>query len=181
MATKAEGIWACTVLGGRAGKREGVPFVQIDVQIDDGPSKGMRGAYEDEINTKSFPYVERSCVAVGWKGGSWTALESDIADWIKNTGGKTTVEVQHIEIKRGKAFDKWVAGGMKGEKPIWDKIKGLGRGAARQLEPLDGDALKDADQLLRDMRGSAPEDAPPAGDDIPFITSARVSMGEVSL
>lgn len=156
MAIKAEGVWGCTVLGGKAGEDNGVANVQINVQIDDGPSAGQRCTYEDTVNTKSAKYVGWSCSAVGWKGQTLHTLESDIANWIKATGGKTTVEIKHLEIKNGKN-----AGG------IWDKVSGIGRGAPKPLKPLAGTALSDADEAMRSVMGEVAGGG--SGDDnIPF-------------
>lgn len=166
MATKAEGIWGCTVLSGLAGKDGDNVVVQINVQIDEGPSKGMRGTYEETVDNRSRPYVEKSCAAVGWGGKLFSTLHDDIVKWIAATGGKTTCEVKHIAIKRGKQYDKWVADGMKDPAPVWDKIKGLGRGAARQLEPLNE---KDETALIGGFDATEP---PPADGDIPFITNS---------
>src|SRR5687767_12162536 len=101
MAIKAEGIWGCKVLGGKAGLVDGVPNVQITVQITDGPSAGQRCTYEDVINTQSAKYVGWSLNAVGYKGRGLETLEGDIAKWIEKTGGTSTVEIKHLEIKKG--------------------------------------------------------------------------------
>jgi len=175
--TKAEGIFGCTVLSGKAGEDNGVTTVQINAMIDDGPSKGQRCTYEDVVNAQSAKYVRWSCVAVGWRESSLKTLESDIAAWIAKTGGKTTVEIKHIEIKKGKAFDKWADGGRIGERPVWDKVSGLGRGAAKPLSPL-GASLKDADDAMRSVTGytgGPPSDDAPVDDDIPFTTCSMSS------
>lgn len=172
---KAEGIWECTVLGGKAGELDGVMNVQINVQIDDGPSKGQRCTYEDTVNGSSAKYVGWSCTAVGWPGGSLKTLERDIEVWISKTGGKSTVEIRHVEIKRGKVFDKWVAGGRVGPAPIWDKCNGIGRGAPKPLAAPSASTLASADALMREAMagGPPPDDAPPHGDDdIPFISGS---------
>lgn len=191
----AEGIWPCTVLSGSAGESEdkpGVVVVRVNVKIDDGPSKGRMVTYEDELNAKSSLYIMRSMRAAGWKGKTVAAFESDVDEWVKSTGGKSTVEVRHIEVKKGKKFDKWVDGGRQGPAPIWDKVNSIGRGA-KPLAAPKGEALSDADDLLRramqeegSWNGGAPEDdAPHAAtrdpDDIPFITcSASASLGEIA-
>lgn len=163
MALKAEGIWGCTVLGGKAGENDkGIPNVQINVQIDEGPSAGMRATYEDEVNARTAKYVGWSLKAVGWTGGSLRGLEQEIADWIAKTGGKTTVEIKHLEIKNGKNAGK-----------IWDKVNGLGRGA-RPLKPMTSQSLSDADEAMRmamgDIDSPPPDDVPPPNDDdrLPF-------------
>lgn len=163
MALKAEGIWGCTVLSGKAVEVDGVPNVQISVVIDDGPSKGQRCVYEDVVNAQSAKYVNWSIGAVGWKGRSLTTLESDIADWIAKTGGKSTVEIKHLEIKRGNKAGQ-----------IWDKVAGIGRGAPKPGKPLAGTSLADADEAMRGVAGAPPEDDVPhaAEDDTPFVTCA---------
>ena len=154
-------------LGGKAGEVDGVLNVQINVQITDGPDKGQRCTYEDTVNTKSAKYIGWSCTAVGWKGDSLTTLESDIAAWIEKTGGATTVEIKHIEVKRGKAYDKWVADGCKGAAPVWDKVAGIGRGAPRPLKQPSASTLRDADDAMRMAMGE--DESPPADDEsIPF-------------
>lgn len=174
MATKAEGVWGCTVLSGRAGKLDGIATVQINVQITEGPSKGQRCTYEDTVNTRSSKYIDQSCAAVGWKGRSLVTLEADIAEWIEKTGGASTVEIKHLEVKKGPAYDKWYDGGRVGPPPVWDKVSGIGRGQPRALAPLDGEALMDADEAMRSVNGNGapPEDAPHAAttdeDSIPF-------------
>ncbi len=165
--TKAEGIYGCTVLGGKAGELDGVPNVQINVQITDGPDKGQRCTYEDVVNTSSAKYVAWSCKAVGWRGSDLNTLEGDVTAWIAKTGGASTVEIKHLEIKKGKNAGK-----------IWDKVNGIGRGAARPLSPLSRNVLADANEAMRSVAGDGgppPDDVPHAGDadDIPFISSCR--------
>lgn len=167
MATKQEGIWNCNVLGGKAGEVDGVLNVQINVQITDGPDKGQRCTYEDTVNAKSAKYVGWSCTAVGWKGGSLNTLESDIAAWIEKTGGSSTVEIKHIEVKRGKAYDKWYDAGGNGPPPVWDKVAGIGRGAPRPLKQPSASTLRDADDAMRAAMGED-EAAPDDTDGIPF-------------
>lgn len=165
MATKQEGIWNCKVLGGKAGEVDGVLNVQINVQITDGPDKGQRCTYEDTVNAKSAKYVGWSCSAVGWKGQSLTTLEKDITAWIEKTGGDSTVEIKHIEVKRGKAYDRWAAGGEQGPPPVWDKVAGIGRGAPRPLKQPSASTLKDADEAMRSAMG---DDQPDDDGTIPF-------------
>src|SRR6185312_1833587 len=111
MSLLAEGIWPCTVLSANAGQNDkGAPQVQINVRIDDGPSKGRQCTYEDQVNNKSAPYIGRSCKAVGWRGHSLVSLHDDAVKWIAETGGKSTVEIKHLEIKTGKRAGQ-----------IWDK------------------------------------------------------------
>jgi hypothetical protein len=175
MALKAEGIWPCTVLGGNYGedpdpKRAGVMIVQINVQIDEGPSKGQRCTYQDDVTARSSIYIMRSCEAVGWKGGpqgdDLSTLKTDIAAWVEKTGGKSTVEIKHIPIKNGKRAGE-----------TWDKVNSIGRGP-KVLKAAAGDAAADAREAMRrarqDVGGAPPEDdAPPVSDDeIPFISCA---------
>lgn len=193
----AEGIWPCVVLSGSAGESDEKPsvvIVRINVKFDDGPSKGRTATYEDEINAKSSIYVLRSMRAAGWKGKTVAAFGDDVEEWIKRTGGKSTVEVRHIEVKKGKKFDKWVEGGRQGSPPIWDKVNSIGRGAKPLVAPK-GEALSDADEALRKAMqedGSWSDGAPPTDDaphsaatdpdDIPFIScsaSDRTAIAKV--
>ncbi len=177
MSTLEQGIWACTVVSANSGEDDrGSPQVQINVTIDDGPSKGRQCTYEDQVNAKSALYISRSCTAVGWAGKSLSTLKTDVAAWIAKTGGKTTVEIKHIELKRGKKYDKWVEGGCNGSPPIWDKASSIGRGT-RVLAPMSAANAKDADDAMREAMaadGGAPGyDEPPSNgspdtSDIPF-------------
>jgi hypothetical protein len=157
---KAEGIWPCIVFGANFGEDDkGSPNVQINVKIDDGPSKGQACTYEDQINAKSALYVGRSCKAVGWKGRSLTTLRDDCAAWIAATGGKSTVEIKHIV--------------RKSDGSIWDKVNAIGRGP-RVLHAATDERLADADAAMREAMsadGGAPDDAGDP-DDIPFATSS---------
>lgn len=192
MSALAEGTWPVTIISASAGEElnqsgqpTGVIKARVNVKFEDGPSKGRTGLYEDEINAKSSLYVMRSLTAIGWRGPDLGTVSTDVEAWIKKTGGKSTAEVRHIAIKRGKKFDKWEADGKKGEPPIWDKINSIGSGP-RALAAPSKDALADANEAMKramaDMGGTPPEDeAPAVNDDIPFITSARVSLGEVAL
>lgn len=160
---KAEGIWDCEVLSARYGANDkGVVTVQITAQIASGPDKGQRATYEEEANARSAKYLRYSCEAVGWKGDTLKTLEADCAAWIKETGGKSTVEIKHLEIRNGQRAGQ-----------TWDKVNGIGRGAARPLRQASAADLKDADDALRSVGGGSPphDDAPHAGetDDIPFL------------
>lgn len=177
----AEGTWPCTVLSASAGeeldqsgKPTGVIKARVAVKIDDGPSVGRTCTYEDEVNAKSSLYVMRSLKACGWTGPDLGTVSKDVEAWIKKTGGKTTVEVRHIEIKKGKKWDKWVADGQRGPAPIWDKVNAIGRGPKVLAQPSKS-ALNDANQAMREaMELDAPggfdsSDTPPPSDDsIPF-------------
>lgn len=188
MSQLSEGTWPCVVLSAsageevdQAGKPTGVIKARVAVKITDGPSHGRTATYEDEINAKSSLYVMRSLQAVGWKGPDLGTVSADVDAWVKATGGKSVVEVRHIAIKKGKKWDKWVADGQRGDPPIWDKVNSVGRGPKPLAAPSKG-ALDDANEAMRramaDDGGAPPSDEAPS-DDIPFITSARVSLGEV--
>lgn len=196
----AEGTWPCTVLGAECGEDKGLITVRINVKIDDGPSKGRTCSYEDRVDAKSAPYVARSCKAVGWGGLKITdTLVTDVSKWIEKTGGKSTVQIRYIDIKRGKKYDAWlddhrawIDGGRQGaepQPPIWDKVQAIGNGP-KPLAAPSKTAAQDADEyLMRALadEGSAPPmDAPPASgappvtdEDVPFITSnwTRVNGG----
>ena len=157
MATlKPEGIWNCTVLSAKAGVIDGKPLAQITVQITDGAAAGQRCTYEDALIGKSALYTRRSMEAVGWAGVTARTFADDVAAWIAKTGGASTVEIKHLEIKRG---DK--AGS------IWDKVNSIGRGGARKLADLSGDLLADVDQAMREAAAldgasrPADDEAPP--------------------
>lgn len=181
----AAGIWPCIVQGAsvgeatdKNGKPKGILVARVNVVIDGGPDKGKSCTYEDEVTPKSSLYIGRSLKNVGWKERSLSTAEKDVAEWIKATGGKSTVEIRHIEIKKGKRFDEWLeeTGGA-GNPPIWAKANAIGRGP-RPLAAPSNDALSDADEQMRramaeDGGGTdmGPTDAPPQTrdpDDIPF-------------
>jgi hypothetical protein len=173
MSLLEEGIWPCTVLSAEAGEIDGKIKARVNVKIDDGPSKGRFCTYEDEVNARSSLYIGRSLKNVGWQGKSLATVKDDCVKWIAETGGKSTVEIKHIPIKNGKRAGE-----------IWDKPNSIGRGPKPMRAP-GGDALSDADEAMRramaEDGGAPPDDEPPppSTDDIPFITSARVPMGEV--
>lgn len=191
----AAGFWPCTVIGGGAGeetdknnKPTGKIKARVNVKFDDGPSKGRLATYEDEVNARSSLYISRSLKAVGWKGKSLSTVADDIAAWVKETGGKTTAEVRHIEIKKGKRYDEWLEDGAHGSPPIWDKVNSIGRGP-RPLAIPAAESLSDADEAMRramaedgdDAQNGAPPPAAPVGDDeIPFATCAPIGLGEIA-
>lgn len=155
------GDWPCTVLIAAFGLSDKqTPRVRVSVRIDDGPSKGRTVTYEDDVTNKSAIYVARSAKAVGWEGGDLQSLAADVAKWIAATGGKTTVEIKHIEIRNGKRAGQ-----------IWDKANSLGRGT-KPLTVATGSTLADANAAmqaaLRDL-GSA-DVPPPSDDDLPFAS-----------
>ncbi len=157
-ALKAQGIWPCDVLSATAGEDDkGAINVQINVRISDGPDKGQLCTYEDTINNKSALYIARSCKAVGWNGGNVNTLAADVQKWIAATGGKSTVEIKHIEIKNGKRAGQ-----------IWDKPNSIGRGPRVLKAPTD-ENLTDANDA---MRAALEADGGGAVDDenIPFAS-----------
>lgn len=179
----AAGFWPCKVLDGRYGANDkNAPVVRINVEISEGPGKGQRHTYEEVVDNKQAPYIARTCKAVGWRGGTLATIERDVADWISKTGGESTVEIKHIEVKRGKKFEKWLEGGQVGPAPVWVKAGSIGRGRAPLKEAKKED-LQDADEMMRramaDDGASEPtggggggyDDAPPPGDeDLPFVS-----------
>jgi hypothetical protein len=177
----AEGTWPCTVLSAGAGEEidqsgaaTGIIKARVNVRIDDGPSKGRTCTYEDAIDSRSSIYVRRSLMACGWKGSSLATVADDTSAWVATTGGKTTVEIRHIEIKKGKRAGQ-----------IWDKPSAIGRGPKPLASPSKG-ALSDADDAMRraaaDDTGAPPADVnAPANDDIPFIScSLSDDLGAVA-
>lgn len=171
MTLLSEGIWPCKVISGKSGEDDkGAPNVQINVQITEGPSAGRLCTYEDTINAKSSLYIGRSCKAVGWKGGPMKSLAADIAAWIAATGGMSTVEIKHLEIKNGKRAGQ-----------IWDKPNSIGRGP-KPLREMSQSTAADADDAMRmAMEVDSPSDGgtyedgpprddvpPPSDDNIPF-------------
>lgn len=175
MALLEEGIWPCTLISASFGEDDrGSPQVQINVRIDDGPSKGRPCTYEDQVNTKSALYIGRSCKAIGWRGQDLQTLHDDAAGWATKTGGKTTVEIRHIVLTKGKKYDQWVKDGSRGPGPIWDKPSSIGRGP-RPLAAPTSDRLADANDAMRaamaaDSGAGADEQMPP-DDGIPFASS----------
>lgn len=195
MSVMAEGIWGCTVSSANAGEIDGVMKVQVNVRIDDGPSAGRQTTYEDEVNARSALYIGRSCVNVGWKGADLNTLKADVDAWIKATGGKSSVEIKHITLKRGKKFDEWVtkhaewrAAGSSGDEPkppVWDKANSIGRGP-KPLTAPSAAALTDANDAMRramaEDRATGGAAAGPAGndDDLPFATCSTIGTGEIA-
>lgn len=174
MAEPIEGIWKCKVLGGEANADDkDVMVVRINAQITEGPDAGRRVTYEDRINNKSAKYIAQSAKACGWRGGRIEeTFRADVTEWIARTGGESTVEIKHLEIKTGKNAGK-----------IWGKANSIGRGP-RPLQAPSRESADDANEAMRQAMaddqsgpgsggGSAPDDVPPPGeDDIPFITSS---------
>lgn len=134
---KTEGIWSCDVLSAAFGEDDrGAPQVQINVRITDGPDKGQLAAYEDQVNTKSAPYVARTCKAVGWVGIDIRTLAEDVASWIEKTGGQSTVEIKHLQIRSGKRAGE-----------IWDKVSSIGKGP-RVLKQVSSEMADDVNRAL---------------------------------
>lgn len=171
MAEPVEGTWKCTVLGGDAGADEkDIIHVRINLQIEDGPDRGRRMTYDEQVNNKSAKYIAMSARAVGWRGGRLEErFRGDVEEWVKATGGASTVEIVHIARKNGPK-----AGTM------WAKARSVGRGQKPLVAPSRQSA-DDADEAMRAALaedgggGSAPayDDIPAHGDDdIPFISSS---------
>lgn len=181
MSNIAAGFWPCKVLDGAHLEDKGIAVVRINVEIADGPHKGQRFSYEEQIDNKQAPYIARTCKAVGWRCGTLATIGKDVADWVAETGGMSTVEIKHIEVKKGKGFEKWVAAGRQGPAPVWVKAGSIGRGP-KPLKQTGNEALSDADEALRralaedGSGGGGHDDVPPPDDqDIPFITVSPVS------
>lgn len=159
MSEPVEGIWKCKVLGGEAAADDkDIMTVRINAQIIEGPDTGRKVTYEDRVNNKSARYIAQSAKAVGWKGGRLeSTFRADVEAWIKATGGESTVEIRHIEIKNGKKAGQ-----------IWGKANSIGRGP-KPLKAPSREAADDADAAMRaalDESGGGYDDAPPH-DDIP--------------
>lgn len=177
------GIYPVVVNDATYGDDRGVIKVQVNVTFTDGPNKGRFGTYEDDVNNKSGPYITRSLKAIGWSGkpdanGNLLGnLASDVQAWREKTGGKTTAEVKHIEIKRGKRYEEWVAAGApEDDRPIWGKINALGRGPKPLAAPT-ASSLADANEALANALAlDGGSDSAGGGsvsdDEIPFASSA---------
>src|SRR4051812_18495776 len=151
MSDLVEGIWSCTVLGGEAAADDrDIMRVRINVQITEGPDKGRRTTYEDQINNKSAKYIAQSAKSAGWSGRMPIEqyFRDDVDRWVKETGGASTVEIKHVKIKQGKQFDKWIDSGMQGNQPIWAKASSIGRGN-RPLKPPSAATSADANEAMR--------------------------------
>lgn len=172
----AAGFWPCKVLDGFYGDNDkNIPVVRINVELIDGPFKGMRQTYEEAVNNKQAPYIARTCKAVGWKCQSLSTLKADVTEWVKTTGGESTLEIRHVEVKTGKRAGS-----------IWAKANSIGRGP-KPLKESSQENLHDADETMRaaladDAAGHGgngappPDDAPPpSDDDIPFATISPIA------
>jgi len=159
--TKAEGIWKCKVLDGRAGENDKTLIeVNINVEIIEGPSVGSRCTYNETIDGKSALYASYSMKAVGWAGRDAMSLKDDIAAWVERTGGESTVEIKHLMIKNGKKAGQ-----------VWDKVSSIGR-KPKVLKDPSAERLNDANDALARAMAAANnggyDDAPPTDDDLPF-------------
>lgn len=176
MAEPVEGIWKCTVLGGEANADDkDIVHCRINVQIDEGPDKGRRVTYDEQVNNKSARYVVMSARAVGWRGQGRLedTFHSDVDAWIKATGGVSTVEIQHIKRKTGKQAGTF-----------WGKARSIGRRQSL-LKPPSQSASDDANDAIQAALAAAQEtngggggydDAPPpSDDDIPFISCSTAA------
>lgn len=181
MSEPVEGTWNCIVLGGEANADDkDIMHVRINVQITEGPDKGRKVTYDEQVNNKSAKYVAMSAKAVGWQGGRLeSTFRADVEAWLKATGGASTVEIQHIERKTGKEYDKWYDGGCQGQRPFWAKARSIGRGP-KPLKAPSQQSANDADEAMRAAMaesnggggGGYDEAPPPSDDDIPFITDS---------
>lgn len=158
MSEIAAGFWPCKVLSAFYGDNDkNIPVVRINAEITDGPAKGSRHTYEEQVNNKQAPYIARTCKAVGWKCQSLSTLKSDVESWVKATGGESTLEIRHVEVKSGKRAGS-----------IWAKVNSIGRGP-KPLKESSRENLDDADAMMRaaladDNSGQTP---PPPADDVP--------------
>ncbi len=173
----SEGIFPCRVIDGFFGEDDKKsPIARINVVITDGPDKGKHCTYEDQVNGKSALYVGRSLRAAGWKGEKLETTKADVAEWVAKTGGASTVEIKHIEIKNGKRAGE-----------IWAKPNSIGRGP-KPLVEAKGDTLADANEAMRRAMeadgfgdgGGSDAGEPRGEDDLPFITSAMTLDRPVS-
>lgn len=172
----AAGFHPCKVLDGFYGDDDkNIPVVRINVELTDGPNVGTRQTYEESVNNKQAPYIARTCKAVGWKCQSLSTLKADVAAWIAETGGASTLEIRHVEIKKGKRAGS-----------IWAKPNSIGRGP-KPLKESSRENLYDVDAMMRaalaedagrsrsGSAGGAPPDdeiPPPDDGDLPYITSS---------
>ena len=152
-------IYACTAISADFGStdKKPNPAAQIVVRVDEGPMKGQRVTYEEEVNAKSAKYVGWACTAVGWRGKDLSTLKADAAKWIAATGGVTTVEIKEIVTRKGTP-----------DEGVWFKPSAIGKGAAKPLRQAAPDAVKDANDAMRAAMGGAPDDSGgPPPDDVP--------------
>lgn len=154
-------IYACTAISADFGAtdKNPNPCAQIVVRVDEGPMKGQRVTYEEEVNARSAKYVSWACTAVGWQGRDLSTLKADAAKWITASGGITTVEIKEIITRKGTP-----------DEGVWLKPSAIGKGAAKPLRQAAPDAVKDANDAMRAAMGGPPPEDPADPDDIPFTT-----------
>lgn len=168
MAILTEGTWPCKIL---SATRDGNPVVvRVNVQFTEGPDKGKGGTYEQIVDARSAKYVAPSCQAIGWQGVTLDTLADDCAKWIAKTGGASTADVKHFDLKNPEAIAKAAA---RGEPPKFAKVNAIGRGA-KPLPKATAESKADADAALRNFMGGGGGAAPSGSDDeeIPFASSA---------
>ena len=136
-------IYPCTIVNAelgekvdKAGRPTGLLLVRINARVTDGPHAGLQ-TYEEEITNKSAQYAVRSCKAVGWKGGSLKTLADDCAEWVKKTGGASTIEISHIPVNNGPNAGS-----------VWHKPNAIGRGNKPLAKP-SATAAAEADAYMR--------------------------------
>jgi hypothetical protein len=174
MSEPVQGIWNCIVLGGEANANDkDIVSCRISVQINEGPDKGRKVTYDEQVNNKSAKYVVMSAMAVGWRGQGRLedTFRRDVDAWIAKTGGASTVEIQNVNRKDG---------------TIWGKARSIGRGL-KPLKAPSRQASDDADEAIRaaladagnavDSGAPPADDVPPPGDEdsIPFITLTAIA------
>lgn len=180
MTILSEGTWPCKVLSASTGNNYRQLYaVQVNVELTDGPDKGKRTTYEQEVDNKSSKYVNPSCKAIGWQGVTLKTLTDDCAKWIAKAGGTTTVDIKHFPLKKEEAIAKAISRAQAaGEAPylFFAKANAIGRGAVPLTAPST-DAQNDADAAMRAFAGDTggggwSGDTPPSTDDIPFASCA---------
>lgn len=185
MAILIEGIWKCKVLGANYGLQKddrkpndiGLAHVTINVEITEGADKGRRASYEETIDGKSATYAAKSCLAIGWKGKTLSTIKGDCDEWIKETGGESTVEIKHLVVRKD--------GPKQGT--TFAKVGAIGRRQPVLHQPTDSDGrerLNDADEqmqrALAEAANAGSGGATYVDDDIPFATIDVVSTGEIA-
>lgn len=142
----AAGEFNCTVLNASYGANsKGVREVTVTARITSGPDEGMMATYASVVDNKQAPFIANVCKAVGWSGTTLLTLSADVDAWIKATGGKSTLEIRHIEFTDKKT----------GAPRIWDKVQRIGAGRTL-TQPRAADVLED-DSLFK---GLSDEGAP---------------------
>lgn len=171
MAILTEGTWPCKILSASTGADYRNLFaVQINCELIEGPDKGKRVTYEQSVDAKSAKYVGPSCKAIGWQGITLDSLADDVAKWISKTGGVSTVDIKHFDLKKPEAIAKAEA---RGEPAKFAKANAIGRGA-KPLTAASVESKSDADAALRSFMGAGgtPEAGHADDDEIPFTVSS---------